>query len=413
MSADTAESGPTPLLQIFHVTDLHFIDDYQEVTRLIAERRRFTLAARQIFATASPRQWHEGTLGHEDTAVAAFSQLIGAMKKQEPEWFAAGDDPQAPQTWIVDTGDATTFGDPRSLELAHRSLNNWRSIVGPAKLLSIAGNHDLWPGTQPGAAFFDDFASRMGVQRGMLDSYDLWNDWGPASPLVLNSASGVSIELYSIGTLSCEAKEGFLARGRVSTAAVARLSEAVRAHGKPNAFRVLASHHPFAFPFSAPILKSWQPMVLENPEVVTQALHPSLQNEPLIHMFLGGHTHVGMPGCPLPDQVTAVRQGGLHKHQVQLVGGPLLQQRAGGFALEGAHPGLKAHPDFSDVSQIRGSQQFQLLRFYERRDGAETVLEVERIPFIRFVTDDEYTPMAELAGTTELFRHSAPVSAGP
>lgn len=402
------DQDPRPLLQIFHITDLHFIDDYDDIARLIAERRRFSLLLRQLFEFFDARAMHEGTLGHEDSAISAFSRLLGAMKKQEKEWFPDG--PDGPQTWIVDTGDATTFGDDRSLDLARKSLNDWRSVVGPAKLVSLVGNHDLWPGTQPGAALFDDFAARMGVQRGRIDSYDFWNDLGPVTPLVLNSDSGLSIELYSVGTLSCDIKAGFLARGRVSEESKNKLVEAVRQHGKPDALRILASHHPFAFPFNAARMPTLQPMVLENPEVVTAERHPTQDGEPLIHMFIGGHTHVGMPGCPLPGHISSVKQGALEASQVQLVAGPLLQQRSEwGVGGEGLDAGLKSHPDFSDVSQIKGSQQFQLLRFYERRESSEIVLEMERIPFVRFVTDDDYVPLAELACVTELCRRALPL----
>jgi hypothetical protein len=403
----SSDQTPRPLLQIFHITDLHFMDDYDETARLIAERRWFSLLIRDMFAAVKPRAMHEGTLGHEDTAISAFSRLLAGMKRREKEWFPSGGQ-EGPQSWIVDTGDATTFGDARSMALAHKSLNDWRSVVAPAKLLSIVGNHDLWPGTQPGAAVFDDFASRMGVQRGQIDTYDLWNDMGPASPFVLNSSSGLSIELYSIGTISCEVKAGFLARGRVSKEAQKRLVQAVCEHGKPDALRILASHHPFAFPYDVPLFPSFQAMVLENPEEVAAASHPAQPDEPLIHVFLGGHTHVGMPGCPLPDHVQEVKQGGLGVSQVQLVSGPLLQQRIDGATNDdGPNFGLKSHPDFSDVSQIKGSQQFQLLRFYERSEGGDWILEVERIPFVRLVTEEDYVPLGELACITELYRRKS------
>ncbi|MBU4279584.1 MAG: hypothetical protein KKG11_04065, partial [Gammaproteobacteria bacterium] len=142
----SSDQDPRPLLQIFHITDLHFIDDYDDVARLIAERRWFSLLLRKTFSTAKPRMMHEGTLGHEDTAISAFSRILAAMKKQDKDWFPNGDQ-EGPHTWIVDTGDATTFGDVRSMDLAYKSLNEWRSMVGSAKLLSVVGNHDLWPGT--------------------------------------------------------------------------------------------------------------------------------------------------------------------------------------------------------------------------------------------------------------------------
>ena len=89
-------------------------------TIIPTHRKLFPMLARQFrglrvkarSAIDSLDVWHEGTLGHIPEAIEDFEFYLDGLRK-EPEWF--GESGTGSQTWFVDTGDATTFGDPISL----------------------------------------------------------------------------------------------------------------------------------------------------------------------------------------------------------------------------------------------------------------------------------------------------------
>src|SRR6187549_3459113 len=104
-----------PVLQILHISDLHFCDGFSDQAKLAREGRMWRLRLRKILEKRAWFGWHEGTLDHDDTAEAAFLEFLQDMRASDGEWFPDDEGKANPPTWLIDTGDGTTFGDQASM----------------------------------------------------------------------------------------------------------------------------------------------------------------------------------------------------------------------------------------------------------------------------------------------------------
>lgn len=407
----------TPVLQIIHVSDLHFCTVRSDEAALTRDRRWLGLLVQRLIERRNAFGWHEGTLEHDATAVRAFEDFLSKLRANDRVWFDRED---APPTWLVDSGDATTFGDEASMAEAHQRLEHWQRLLGAAAVRSIYGNHDAWPGAHPAMHLGPGYTERVEIQRNQIGQFQAWQQhrWQP--PLCAEASSGIRVEAYATNTVLFGLWDSVRALGRVPDEELDALHALVSARHESSkrALRVLISHHPVAYPYAFRDKRNLllvKQMVLENSAHVTQRLsndRAAISDTglvPLIHLFLSGHTHLAMPGQALPRNVKEVVQGQLGSRQMQLVGGPLLLVRDRGRIREGigTQPVLKERKDFSQPWVFEANQQFQILRF--RYDSTNPDgLWLERIICARAPNGNGYRPVPELRSNT--FMELAPAT---
>src|SRR4051812_2803197 len=117
-----------PVLQIIHITDLHVKHLASNRAKELSVGRR--LAARVENKFKSSPLWVAGTPGHLPKAPESFKRFLQELKKREPGWFGDPEDKDSAQTWLIDTGDLTTFGDEDSIKQGKEYLKTWLEELG-------------------------------------------------------------------------------------------------------------------------------------------------------------------------------------------------------------------------------------------------------------------------------------------
>jgi 3',5'-cyclic AMP phosphodiesterase CpdA len=365
-----------PVLQIVHVSDLHFKDTHSGDAKLlesswaILERAMRGLAKKYNWFN-----WHEGTHGHYSQAPDAFSLFLAEdlvqkdlARNRQAEWFHQRAD--RPPTWLVDTGDLSAFGDQPAIDLGRKWLKRWCTELGAADFRSLVGNHDAWAGCHPAFSITAP-AQITNAQRNLQQHAD-WNrsSW-VSNPLTASlPGSRAKIELYALDSVCWGPRVNTFALGHIGSSALRRLVLQVSSVGAQDNFRILASHHPVSFPWrkdeitAAGVLPA---MRLLNARKVGSRLENAVGTPdvgPLAHLILSGHTHHAWPTRDLPAAVDGIQQDCLGAYQLQLVTGALilntshLQQKARARS-PFARP--KAFSNYS-VGGVRF--RAQILRFY-------------------------------------------------
>lgn len=401
---------PIPLLQIIHVSDLHVQKGRGDKQTLAGDELRFRLRLRELLEKHNVGEWHEGTLGHDETAALAFERFLTDSRANDKDWFPDG--AEGPETWLIDTGDASTSGDRESLAVAHAMLDRWAAILKPCKVRSLYGNHDAWPGTHPAVLGGTSYHARMAQQRNLLLQRLGWNSAEWLEPLSTAGAGNQPrIECYGINTVRFSWKDNVLAVGRISEDELLELQGKIIEQGEHPAYRILLTHHPISFPYERGDRKALlllNKMVLQNADLVAKELMnsatvaPSSTRSPYIHLMLSGHTHLGLPGKGLPENGKEVYQARLGRTQIQLVAGPLMLLRSQSAVRDdaGSQLILKDRNDFSDSFVFDANQQFQILRFYFDEERPEGLL-LERVVMARSSNNKRgYAPVPELMSET-------------
>lgn len=401
---------PKPLLQIIHISDLHVQKGRGGKQALAGEEMRFRLWFREWLEKHNVGEWHEGTLGHDETAAFAFERFLTDARINDKVWFSNATD--GPETWLIDTGDASSSGDHASLEAAHAMLDKWTAILKPCQVRSLYGNHDAWPGTHPAVHTGTAYDTRMAEQRSMLNRRPLWNPDNWLKPLA-TSAVGKRprIECYGINTVRFSWTDNVLAVGRIDEKELLELQAKIIGQGDHPAYRILLTHHPITFPYERSDRKAallLSKMVLHNADKVAKELlnevtvSPISTRSPYIHLMLSGHTHLALPGKGLPENVKEAYQARLGRTQMQLVTGALMLLRSQSAVRHdvGAQTTLKDRKDFADSFVFDANQQFQILRFYFDEEHPEG-LWLERIVMARVSNNRRgYAPVPELMSVT-------------
>jgi 3',5'-cyclic AMP phosphodiesterase CpdA len=400
---------PQKVLQIIHISDLHVSEDFSDKAMLAKERRWFRLKLRHIIEKRNLFGWHEGTLDHDPTAETDFVDFLRTLTENDPEWFPDSGSDSAPQTWLVDTGDLTTFGDESSLQAGRRRLESWRELLHNCKARLLFGNHDAWPGTQPALRAFDNFVDHITRQWERLSQ---WSEFHPESwldPLSI-TIPGIDarIELYGLNSVCFGWYNNFRAIGRLEPVDLEALAAQIRARQErlqTRAYRILALHHPIAFPWplSHTCMPFFKLLLLEDSTRVIENLKNesneswSAELSPYIHLLLSGHTHLGLPGIRLPRTVKEAYQGRLGTKQLQLVAGPLMLvgDREEVRQALGPQTKLRDRRDFAQPYVFDATQQFQILRFYRSEELANG-LYLERRVLARLPNADGYQSLPEL-----------------
>ena len=101
------------------------------------------------------------------------------------------------------------------------------------------------------------------------------------------------------------------------------------ARQRKRGLRILATHHPIAFPWESNEIEVGpiQQMKLLDADKKAKHLRNDLNHPPGLtpwfHLLISGHTHLNYP-VSLPQDVTQITQGPLSDYQLQVVGGALM-----------------------------------------------------------------------------------------
>lgn len=255
---------------------------------------------------------------------------------------------------------------------------------------SLYGNHDMWPQTLP---LFNRGEVRAQWQR--VRSQPGWDapSWLTSPLSVPIPGHDATIDLYALDTIAwgsvLGAARNTLAVGQVRNHDLLHFRLLLEGQAKRggHGLRILAIHHPIAFP--------WLGKETSTGGLPTMKLLGSdkcanyLRNDggiparigPWAHLLLSGHTHMSHPPSGMTDDVTSVTQGPLGPYQLQLVGSSLMLNRDS--------RSRKVGPPTVDQRNVVGFEpsgvyphpcQAHILRFYASRDPAEPWLQLIRIP---------------------------------
>jgi hypothetical protein len=301
-----------------------------------------------------------------------FTQFLEETRKSDPDWFPKEDGTGTP-TWLVDTGDRTTFGDDASLRTAAKYLEQWRRAARATASRELVGNHDAWsscgPGMNVGTYKSDMVQSKDRLKRLATLDEKLWIDEPLRAPI---PATNSEIQLYALDSIHWHGFGNVAARGYINPKSVERLCSRVTERFKVNPrrqFRILALHHPIVFPYDKSERRKgmFSVMALRSSNAITSLLNARDGNKvPMVNLFLSGHTHCRYPGQLLETvAVTQFEQHPLAPEQLQLVAGPLMYNTL--LESENFNRGLqrewRAVDKFSGAMLDHATSQADLLRF--------------------------------------------------
>ena len=357
-----------PIVQIVHYSDIHLrSDSYLQQRSALARLQR-----------CLPAHWRQGLGAADRAALAAFRQFLERHLSQDPAWR------QRP-TWLVDTGDGTTFGDAEA-------LNEWVQVWSPrflramgpaARQVMLYGNHDAWPGSLPLAQ-----PGLMAAKRDQLRRRWFRQTW-PMPPLTADipGLAGGRVELYMANTVDHRALHCALAWGVAApdrwweprpamvgpTPAddIRRVARTFADDGRGAHLRILATHYPIGDASQAGSFFE----VLRNRAEFAQALATRQDvGHPMVHLLLSGHTHRTFPDIgQWPGTHRDARHEPLHAGTLQSQCGSLGQRPVGG-GTSAPSPTM----DHAEACRALFPYQATLLRLYGNRDAPRT-LTLERI----------------------------------
>lgn len=347
-----------PILQIVHITDLHFhvgsAPQNDQVVLNVINMLPVSYRKKKWLLD----YWEDGRAGHALDALLEFeSFLTGKPTRNAPET------PKSYQegirvlqcatipTWLVDTGDLSSVGDDASVEKEKAWVDQIANLMGAKKTIRLYGNHDAWPEKFPLIAS----AREISDHRTLFRNTHFPQSWPLNPESIALSSTGNCIDLYSLNSVIHDHKLNVRARGHIGldrhwdgNGAKDQLSELrrlVAARGK--AFRILLSHHPIHYPPPVPPLNM---SLCDAKNVAIELINQG--TVPLAHLVLSGHTHGLFPKHgALPRNAGTPHHPPLGKHQLQLIVGSLSKAVRGG------------PPPIHDVNTE--PHQCQVLRFFE------------------------------------------------
>ncbi|MFP5405765.1 MAG: hypothetical protein ACLGHY_05320 [Gammaproteobacteria bacterium] len=293
-------------------------------------------------------------------------------------------------------------------------IEQWRKRLRADALRSLYGNHDAWPGTLPLLAG-GPWPQRGEEQLTQLREWDEWLSERWRTPLSVQApGADAHIELYGLDSVCFGPLDNTRAVGRLSREILKKLAKAIdgRQQLGGRRYRILATHHPLAYPFQrAQTSAAYMPWLrtmhlehaaeairfLKNEKAAIAALAPS------IHLILSGHTHAAHPARQLPATVKDVYQETLGPTQMQLVAGPLMLVSDRERARAGATPRATApgSGDFAQPEVLDWNQQFEVLRFYFQRGATSEQLLLKRFLVVRSPNEPSYMVWPEGSHTVD------------
>lgn len=400
------DSDEDLVLQILHVSDLHLLGPAARPWYTQSQVAKFVdaIAARLPDAVlkAYKREILQGLETHDPAALDAFDRFVAQLTSPQLT-------PPGLETWLLDTGDLTTFGDLGSVKWG---LDRLAGIARTSRMrkVSLYGNHDAWPGYLPVLAPLSDAARLVSLHPGRPTITHHRRTlrevhYRERYPQVLMRAKGPSIDvmLYGLNTVLHEPMRNTLALGEVvedyyrgfpdrkratpakQIKALRQMVEAYRPRDGSRQLRLLATHHPVHQEGVA----TARTRVLANADEVGHGISqrtPTHDVRPPIHVVLSGHTHELAPAHgALPGDASSCDHPPLEKYnQCQLVVGSLSQRRV---AL-----------DADDIVTGVDHHQCQLLRVYSSRADRRQV-RIERALVAREDGLGEFTLMPTPTGS--------------
>jgi hypothetical protein len=258
------------------------------------------------------REIINGTAPHDRFAPYLFEDFLKRITTEDPEWSAL-------PTWLICTGDITTFGDGASLLEGKRWLERFAQHVKAT--LWLYGNHDAWPGTLPLFASHD-----IASHQAQLAVY--CKSW-PTNPLrepFYDSTGNLvgEVQLYGLDSILHSAWQNTWARGEIEQELLKNFATDIDKNASgAHDLRILATHHPIHYPAS-PIYQ----MVMRNATHVARKLEEGSPEglKPIVHLVLSGHTHALFPKLQeLPPNSRECEHNDLGYDQCQFIVGTLMQ----------------------------------------------------------------------------------------
>jgi 3',5'-cyclic AMP phosphodiesterase CpdA len=222
----------------------------------------------------------DGTAPHDRLAPYLFEAFLERITTGDAEWNAL-------PTWLICTGDITTFGDRASLDEGKIWLKRFERYV--QRTLWLHGNHDEWPNTVP------LLASPAEIESHHMQLEKDRSSW-PTNPLrePFKDSKGQlvgEVQLYGLNSVLHSAWQNTWARGEIARSSLQALATCIDRAIKPdNArhLRILATHHPIHYP-NRP---TYQMVMRNDKDVAIQLERGSPAGiRPLVHLVLSGHTH--------------------------------------------------------------------------------------------------------------------------
>ena len=368
---------PVPLAQIFHISDLHIGSPKRP-----SPAWRWVLRQTPFFGPSIL----QGLAGHDVSALRAFEESAKRVLAVSPEW--------QDKTWIVSTGDLSTWGDSAGVDAGIGHLEGISQRCGNLPCVTLYGNHDVWDNSFP--LFRSQPTLHIRRTRLRSSSPHFSTDWPVAPASCPNTGRHLEISVpgtrtqivfCSLNTVLHERLENSAALGEVKQdrywedltnplpEQVARLS--VSCAGTDQ-IRVILTHHPIHHPAPPHV-----GMVLQNRDAVAQRLAVQVHGSPLGAVIISGHTHSLFPDIgqvptqtrrPPPEWHLPLEDG-----QVQLIGGTLSQRSWNGLNQE---------------------QAWQVLRFWQDPPGSRQVV-LERIVLKRSSGTGAFRPIGGPGGLAE------------
>lgn len=351
-----------PLLQIIHYSDIHLAGEGWLQKRWLASRH-------------VPWQHRQGLAGARLAILDAFEDVLGGLAVRDPTW-------KTKPTWLVDTGDGTTFGESQSLIEWERRSERFAQAAGKnATPLRVYGNHDAWPQSHPLGVMHEPWA--MDKHRDLLRSRHFKQTWPEAALAVPIPGTTFQIELFAVNTVDHDLFVNVLALGAAArdrdwtyfqeiprpTPAGDLAKRALQHGGVKHNFRIAAMHYPVADAATSgnPSLQK----VLIGRQRFAAELQTDAKVQPLVtHLLLSGHTHEPFPRIGnLPNYLRSAAHAPLTGGQCQLVTGSLSQEAL-------TRPAGTTAANWLESLMFNNPYQCTVLRFYYRpQDAGRLVME--------------------------------------
>lgn len=384
-----------PVLQIVHVSDMHLIHpDSQKAKKTKAQHRlHFAFEKfKNILPSRIRPYWSEisqtaeslravlssGFDGHDNSSIEELIEWFGRVRGDEV-WSNT-------PTWLIDTGDQTTFGDDESLDYGLQILGKLSAALGGVPYTRIHGNHDAWPGKHP---LISNKKQREKHKQKLRRKHFI-ADY-PSMPQLSHKIPELdcTIDVYSLNSVVHSWLKNGLARGEIKEdkfwqkrtkardgVQISALEELAKSR-TPNCLRLVLSHHPInlEYPHVLKYLSSKFTMGLSKAGKISNALSKAketLGSQPLAHLILSGHTHKLYPeigGCSNVEITSD--EGYLH----QLVIGTSAKLNSV------TSQGIEKPPTIAELRKFDQvfTNQVQLLRISRPTNSDERLLAIDRI----------------------------------
>lgn len=369
-----------PALRLFHISDLHFVAGGSNQA---LQRSGLKKTLESYYGSPIADWVLKGVAGHDQGALRVLKSSIVkvATDPTESGW--------SDKSWLVMTGDLSTWGDATSVQDAVRFVDNVASAAGLPQPAIVYGNHDVWPGV-PGRGSGFPFAQHnrtLDVHRTRLRQNRFQQPWVQQHPCG-------QVPVLSLNTVLHGRFENSVAIGEVQndlywqphrlTPPQPHQLHQLTQHLSQCHVAVVLTHHPVFDPKAWPLgTGTWAralslrppPLanVLKNAKPVAQALQASPPDQDAVRLVLSGHTHEQYPEIGLlPPATPAPPHGDLGKNCVQLTTGTATQ---------------------APVPNIATEQTWQMISVWV--DDSARQVTIERVVFSRSNSSGNFEPVCD------------------